>query len=81
MGEQEPPHNASPIDTNWNSLFDTAYVHPKLRNSRWLWVFYDWWTKVAWCLLNSSRYGYGQHAGIIQNYHMSEGQYLLSNEH
>lgn len=72
-GKQEAPHNVSPVDTNWNSLFDTAYTHPKLRNKRWLWLFYDWWTKGAWILLNNSRYGYGQHAAIIEGYHMSEG--------
>jgi dimethylaniline monooxygenase (N-oxide forming) len=74
-GQLEPANNASPIDTNWNSLFDTAYVHPKLRTSPYLWTFYDWWTKGAWILLNGSRYGYGQHAGIIKGYHMSEGKH------
>lgn len=78
MGTPEPEHNASPIDTNWNCLFDTAYAHPKLRNSRWPWVFYDWWTKGAWILLNNSRYGYGQHAGIIKGYHMSEVIFVKS---
>ncbi|OAL33326.1 hypothetical protein AYO20_07337 [Fonsecaea nubica] len=72
MGKREAEYNPSPIDTNWNCLFDTAYAHPKLRNSRWQWVFYDWWTKGAWILLNNTRYGYGQHAGIKKGYHMSE---------
>ncbi|OCT52237.1 Dimethylaniline monooxygenase [Cladophialophora carrionii] len=77
-GEQEPEHNASPVDTNWNSLFDTAYAHPKLRNHRWQWLFYDWWTKGVWVLLNNTRYGYGQHAGIIKGYHMSEVLFVKS---
>ena len=81
-GEQEPEHGASPIDTNWNSLFDTAYTHPKLRNQRWLWVFYDWWTKGAWVLLNNTRYGYGQHAAIKEGYHMSQGEeWICMNVH
>lgn len=73
MGQREPEYGPSPIDTNWNCLFDTAYAHPKLRNAPWQWVFYDWWTKGAWLLLNNTRYGYGQHAGIKKGYHMSEG--------
>ncbi|EXJ66093.1 uncharacterized protein A1O5_10708 [Cladophialophora psammophila CBS 110553] len=78
MGKREAEYNPSPIDTNWNCLFDTAYAHPKLRNSRWPWVFYDWWTKGAWILLNNTRYGYGQHAGIIKGYHMSEILFVKS---
>lgn len=74
-GKQEPEHDVSPVDTNWNSLFDTAYTHPKLRTSRWQWVFYDWWTKGAWLLLNNTRYGYGQHAGVKKGYHMSQGEW------
>ncbi|KAI1407624.1 FAD/NAD(P)-binding domain-containing protein [Hypoxylon sp. FL1857] len=37
-----------PIDVSRASLFDTAYVHPWLRNSNLLWVYYDFY--VRWIL-------------------------------
>ncbi|KAI0835854.1 FAD/NAD(P)-binding domain-containing protein [Hypoxylon sp. FL0890] len=37
-----------PIDVSRASLFDTAYVHPWLRNSNLLWVYYDYY--VRWIL-------------------------------
>ncbi|OTB02596.1 hypothetical protein M426DRAFT_61918 [Hypoxylon sp. CI-4A] len=40
-----------PIDVSRASLFDTAYVHPWLRNSRLLWIYYDYY--VRWILWTS----------------------------
>ncbi|KAI2465104.1 FAD/NAD(P)-binding domain-containing protein [Annulohypoxylon bovei var. microspora] len=37
-----------PIDVSRASLFDTIYVHPWLRNSNLLWVYYDYY--VRWIL-------------------------------
>ena len=41
-----------PIDVSRASLFDTAYVHPWLRNSSLLWKYYDlylrWILWVSW---------------------------------
>jgi hypothetical protein len=77
MGKPESNEGVSPIDTNWNCLFDTAYAHPKLRTSGLQWQFYNYWNKTVWTMLNSTRYGYGQHAGIKKGYHISEGRSLL----
>ncbi|KAI1377123.1 FAD/NAD(P)-binding domain-containing protein [Hypoxylon crocopeplum] len=40
-----------PIDVSRASLFDTAYVHPWLRNSNILWTYYDYY--VRWILWTS----------------------------
>ncbi|KAI2620969.1 FAD/NAD(P)-binding domain-containing protein [Hypomontagnella submonticulosa] len=40
-----------PIDVSRASLFDTAYVHPWLRNSMILWTYYDYY--VRWILWTS----------------------------
>ncbi|KAI0595313.1 hypothetical protein F4775DRAFT_377307 [Biscogniauxia sp. FL1348] len=40
-----------PIDVSRASLFDTAYVHPWLRNSSVLWTYYDYY--VRWILWTS----------------------------
>ncbi|KAI1493255.1 hypothetical protein F5X96DRAFT_235867 [Biscogniauxia mediterranea] len=40
-----------PIDVSRASLFDTAYVHPWLRNSMVLWTYYDYY--VRWILWTS----------------------------
>ncbi|KAI1497625.1 hypothetical protein F5X99DRAFT_432873 [Biscogniauxia marginata] len=40
-----------PIDVSRASLFDTAYVHPWLRNSHVLWTYYDYY--VRWILWTS----------------------------
>ncbi|KAL7624906.1 hypothetical protein AAE478_004120 [Parahypoxylon ruwenzoriense] len=40
-----------PIDVSRASLFDTAYVHPWLRNSSILWTYYDYY--VRWILWTS----------------------------
>ncbi|KAI1099823.1 FAD/NAD(P)-binding domain-containing protein [Jackrogersella minutella] len=40
-----------PIDVSRASLFDTIYVHPWLRNSSLLWVYYDYY--VRWILWTS----------------------------
>ncbi|KAI0016034.1 hypothetical protein F4780DRAFT_783602 [Xylariomycetidae sp. FL0641] len=38
-----------PIDASRASLFDTAYVHPWLRNSSILWTYYDYYVRwISW---------------------------------
>ena len=52
-----------PIDVSRASLFDTAYVHPWLRNSSLLWKYYDlylrWILWVSW----GTTHGYDQWIG------------------
>ncbi|KAI0139621.1 FAD/NAD(P)-binding domain-containing protein [Hypoxylon sp. NC0597] len=47
-----------PIDVSRASLFDTAYVHPWLRNSSLLWIYYDcyvrWILWVSWGTIHGS---------------------------
>ncbi|KAI1138355.1 FAD/NAD(P)-binding domain-containing protein [Hypoxylon sp. FL0543] len=47
-----------PIDVSRASLFDTAYVHPWLRNSNLLWMYYDcyvrWILWISWGTIDGS---------------------------
>ncbi|KAI5924405.1 hypothetical protein F4810DRAFT_709742 [Camillea tinctor] len=50
-GSQDEERPQIPIDVSRASLFDTAYVHPWLRNSGVLWTYYDYY--VRWILWTS----------------------------
>ncbi|RYP73771.1 hypothetical protein DL770_007719 [Monosporascus sp. CRB-9-2] len=52
-----------PIDVSRASLFDTAYVHPWLRNSNILWNYYDLYLRwISW-LCWGTAYGHDQWIG------------------
>jgi dimethylaniline monooxygenase (N-oxide forming) len=52
-----------PVDTSVASLFDTAYVHPKLQNSQLLWKYYDTWIKKMHTLISGTEEGPDQWVG------------------
>ncbi|KAJ3530835.1 hypothetical protein NM208_g9148 [Fusarium decemcellulare] len=54
-----------PVDTSVASLFDTAYVHPKLQKSQLLWVYYDQWIKKMHWLISGTEEGPDQWVGQI----------------
>ncbi|KAF9769751.1 hypothetical protein IL306_012791 [Fusarium sp. DS 682] len=52
-----------PVDTSVASLFDTAYVHPKLQKSQLLWTYYDRWIKNMHTLISGTPEGPDQWVG------------------
>lgn len=52
-----------PVDTSVASLFDTAYVHPKLQKSQLLWNYYDTWIKKMHTLISGTEEGPDQWVG------------------
>lgn len=74
MGKDETGPILPPIDTIWSSIFDGAYAHPRLRNSKYQWEFYDKWNKFGWSAFDCTSGGYAQHAGIIKNLRLQEGK-------
>lgn len=58
-----------PVDTSVASLFDTAYVHPKLQRSQALWTYYDRWIKTTHWLISGTEEGPDQWVG-----HMSQSR-------
>ncbi|EEU43895.1 uncharacterized protein NECHADRAFT_29888 [Fusarium vanettenii 77-13-4] len=52
-----------PVDTSVASLFDTAYVHPKLQRSQLLWTYYDRWVKKMHWAISGTEEGPDQWVG------------------
>ncbi|KAJ4203784.1 hypothetical protein FSOLCH5_000194 [Fusarium solani] len=52
-----------PVDASVASLFDTAYVHPKLQKSQVLWTYYDRWIKRMHWLISGTEEGPDQWVG------------------
>ncbi|KAM0269673.1 hypothetical protein ACHAPA_003878 [Fusarium lateritium] len=52
-----------PVDTSVASLFDTAYVHPKLQRSQLLWTYYDRWIKYMHKMISGTEEGPDQWVG------------------
>ncbi|KAF5024325.1 hypothetical protein F66182_3602 [Fusarium sp. NRRL 66182] len=63
MGRGEPRCPNKPVDTSIASLFDTAYVHPKLQSSQLLWTYYDRWIKKMHTLISGTEEGPDQWVG------------------
>lgn len=63
-----------PIDTVVASLFDTAYVHAKLRDGKAHWNYYDKQQKTSMWLMSGTGEGLDQWVGGIpeQRYHASK---------
>ncbi|KAK3337641.1 hypothetical protein B0T19DRAFT_448055 [Cercophora scortea] len=77
----EPGRLNVPVDSSSASLFDTAYVHPRLRDHMLLWEYYDAFIKWTLWLVGGSRYGLGQFVGGIsdERYHASKIFFNKSN--
>ncbi|KAK3374621.1 hypothetical protein B0H63DRAFT_548881 [Podospora didyma] len=63
LGSKPSKLTTVPLDNARASLFDTAYVHPLLRNSTALWTFYDAYVKGILWLTTGTPGGLGQYVG------------------
>ncbi|KAF4456103.1 tRNA (adenine-N(1)-)-methyltransferase non-catalytic subunit [Fusarium austroafricanum] len=52
-----------PVDTSVASLFDTAYVYPKLQKTQLLWTYYDRWVKGMHKFISGTEEGPDQWVG------------------
>jgi dimethylaniline monooxygenase (N-oxide forming) len=70
----DPSHLNVPVDSSSASLFDTAYVHPLLRDHTILWEYYDIFIKSTLWLVSGTKHGLDQWIGGIskQRYHASK---------
>ncbi|KAK0612524.1 hypothetical protein B0T17DRAFT_543883 [Bombardia bombarda] len=71
-----------PVDSSSASLFDTAYVHPWLRDHMLLWEYYDIFIKSTLWLVSGTKYGLGEWVGGIskERYHASKIFFNKSNK-
>jgi dimethylaniline monooxygenase (N-oxide forming) len=60
-----PAEPGIPIDVSRASLFDTAYVHPKLRNHMILWEYYNYYIKALLWVCSGTTAGMDQWIGEI----------------
>ncbi|KAK5655316.1 hypothetical protein OQA88_5883 [Cercophora sp. LCS_1] len=63
LGFKAPKGPTIPLDNARASLFDTAYVHPILRDSFLLWVFYNRYVRFILWLTTGTPGGYDQLVG------------------
>lgn len=63
-----------PVDTSTSSLFDTAYVHPRLEKTLLLWHYYDRFVKYSDWLVTGTTAGLDEWVGGIpaDRYHASK---------
>ncbi|KAK3364607.1 hypothetical protein B0T25DRAFT_620524 [Lasiosphaeria hispida] len=80
--KSDPTHFNVPVDSSSASLFDTAYVHHRLRDHMLLWEYYDFFIKSTLWLVGGSKYGLGQWIGGISDgrYHASKIFFNKSNK-
>ncbi|KAK0725925.1 hypothetical protein B0H67DRAFT_642281 [Lasiosphaeris hirsuta] len=80
--KSDPNHLNVPVDSSSASLFDTAYVHHRLRDHMLLWEYYDFFIKSTLWLVGGSKYGLGQWIGGISDgrYHASKIFFNKSNK-
>ncbi|OHF00885.1 dimethylaniline monooxygenase [Colletotrichum orchidophilum] len=62
--------NDKPVDCSIASLFDTAYVPPKLQSSQLLWDFYNQQIDVTFSLIGGTLVGWDQHVGGMRRERM-----------
>lgn len=70
------PQGNVPYDVGVASLFDTAYVHPLLRDSFLPWWYYDQFAKYTTWLVSGTKAGLDQWVGEIspERFHASKSQ-------
>lgn len=73
----DPNYQNVPVDVSQATLFDSMYVHPLMRDTMFLWHYYDVLIKAALWITTGSYHGYDQWiAGIgPQRYHSSKGRH------
>ncbi|KAK4442431.1 hypothetical protein QBC34DRAFT_454911 [Podospora aff. communis PSN243] len=76
----DPTKLRVPVDVSTASLFESAYVHPRLHPL--LWANYDWFCKSTLWLVSGSRHGLGQFVGGISDarYHVKKIFFMKSNK-
>jgi hypothetical protein len=74
------PHTLVPIDTGSGSLFDTMYLHPKMRDSNIVWNHYHTLTQVGSWMISGRVCGVDQWNGYkdMKNFHISNSENLSS---
>ncbi|KAK4180451.1 hypothetical protein QBC36DRAFT_355126 [Triangularia setosa] len=83
LGNKPDPNRLNvPIDSSSASLFDTAYVHRRLRDHMLLWHYYDVFIKSTLWLVGGSKYGMAHWVGGISDkrYHASKIFFSKSNK-
>jgi dimethylaniline monooxygenase (N-oxide forming) len=75
-GTSDPKRLNVPVDSSSASLFDTAYVHPRLRDHMILWNYYDLFIKSTLWLVSGTKYGLDEWVGGIsdERYHASKSK-------
>lgn len=70
------PQGNVPYDVGAASLFDTAYVHPLLRDSFLQWWYYDRFAKYTTWLVSGTKAGLDQWVGEIspERFHASKSK-------
>ncbi|CAP65622.1 uncharacterized protein PODANS_6_11110 [Podospora anserina S mat+] len=72
LGNKPDPNRLNvPVDSGSASLFDTAYVHRRMRDQMLLWHYYDIFIQSTLWLVGGSKYGMAQWIGGIsdERYH------------
>lgn len=74
MKPYTPPQGNVPYDVNAASLFDTAYIHPLVRDSFLPWWYYDRFAKWTTWLVSGTQAGLDQWVGEIspERFHASK---------
>ena len=76
LGRKADPNYVNvPVDVSQASLFDSMYVHPLMRDTMFLWNYYNVVIRTALWLCTGSYHGYDQWVGGIskERYHASKG--------
>lgn len=70
----DPNYQNVPVDVSQATLFDSMYVHPLMRDTMFLWHYYDVLIKAALWITTGSYHGYDQWVAGIgpQRYHASK---------
>lgn len=76
MKQTISPQGNVPYDVGAASLFDTAYVHPLLRDSFLPWWYYDRFAKYTTWLVSGTQAGLDQWVGEIspERFHASKSE-------
>lgn len=83
MKPKATPQLNVPYDVGAASLFDTAYVHPLLRDSPLPWAYYDRFAKWTVALVSGTSAGLDQWVGGIspERYHASKSEFFNKFKH
>lgn len=78
LGRKADPNYVNvPVDVSQASLFESMYVHPRLRDTTFLWNYYNALIRAALWLCTGTYHGYDQWVGGIskERFHASKSMY------